>query len=89
MSLSVVSAIKPTSPSVLGVGVARPAYFKNLSNAGIAALSASQTKVFDPQPLAAGLVNKRNSKRVSSYDCLPYAAPTSNLLAQCDSKKIE
>ena len=81
MSLSAVSSIKRASPSARGgeASAPRPAYFKGLSNAGIAALttaqigaihplemaalSASQIKAFDPQALAAGLATYLDSKK--------------------------
>jgi hypothetical protein len=62
------------------VGAARPLYYKNLSSAGIAALTAaqigsmksvemaalsvSQIKAFDPQALASGLPTYLNNKKV-------------------------
>jgi hypothetical protein len=80
MSVSALAASRPASPSVSGVGAVRPAYFKNLSNAGIAALSAaqigemrsvemaalsdSQIKAFNPAALASGLPTYLNNKQV-------------------------
>ena len=53
MSVSALAASRPASPSVSGVGAARPAYFKNLSNAGISALTAKQIGVMQPVEMAA------------------------------------
>jgi hypothetical protein len=80
MSVSALAAIRLASPSVSGVGAARPLYFKNLSNDGIAALTAqqigamqsvemaalsgSQIKAFNPQALATGLPTYLNNKQV-------------------------
>jgi Beta-propeller repeat len=82
MSISAVSASKRASPPPRsGAAVApRPAYFKGLSNAGMAALKAadigamqavemaalstSQIKAFDPQALASGLPAYLNNKQV-------------------------
>ena len=77
MSVSALAASRLSSPSVSGVGAARPAYYKNLSDAGIAALSAaqigamqpvemaalrtSQIGAFNPQALASGLLTYQNN----------------------------
>jgi len=77
MSVSALAASRLASPSVSGVGAARPAYYKNLSDAGIAALSAaqigamqpvemaalrtSQIGAFNPQALASGLLTYQNN----------------------------
>ena len=42
MSVSALSTNNLASPSISGVGAARPLYYKNLTTAGIAALTASQ-----------------------------------------------
>jgi hypothetical protein len=80
MSVSALAASRLASPTVLGVGAARPAFFKSLSNASIAALTAqqigamkfvemaalsgSQIKAFNPQALATGLPTYLNNKQV-------------------------
>jgi len=80
MSVSALAASRLASPSVSGVGAARPLYYKNLSNAGIAALTASeigamqsvemaalsgsQIKAFNPAALASGLPIYLNNKQV-------------------------
>jgi len=80
MSVSALAASRPISPSVSGVGAARPAFFKSLSNASIAALTAqqigamqsvemaalsgSQIKAFNPAALASGLPTYLNNKQV-------------------------
>jgi hypothetical protein len=53
MSISAVSASKPASLSVSGVVAPRPAYFKGLSNAGIAALTTAQIGAIHPLEMAA------------------------------------
>lgn len=80
MSVTALSTNNLASPSVSGVGAARPLYYKNLSNAGIAALTASQIgamqsvemaalsgsqiKAFNPAALAGGLPTYLNNKQV-------------------------
>ena len=80
MSVSALSTNNLASPSISGVGAARPLYYKNLSNAGIAeltasqigemrsvemaALSDSQIKAFNPAALASGLPTYLNNKQV-------------------------
>jgi hypothetical protein len=77
MPVSALAASRLLSPSVSGVGAARPTYYKNLSDAGIAALSAaqigamqpvemaalrtSQIGAFNPQALASGLLTYQNN----------------------------
>ena len=80
MSVSALSTTNLASPSISGVGAARPLYFKSLSNAGIAALTSaqigemrsvemaalsdSQIKAFNPAALASGLPTYLNNKQV-------------------------
>jgi len=80
VSVSALAASRLASPSFSGVGAARPLYYKNLSNAGIAALTAAeigamksvemaalstnQIKAFDSQALASGLSTYFNNKQV-------------------------
>ena len=80
MSISALSANKHSNLFLSGVASPRPAYFKSLSNTGVAALtaadigamksvemaalSASQIKAFDPQALAGGLSTYLNNKQV-------------------------
>ena len=53
MSVSALAASRLASPSISGVGVARPLYYKNLSNAGIAALTASEIGAMQSVEMAA------------------------------------
>ena len=53
MSVSALAASRLASPSISGVGVARPPYYKNLSNAGIAALTASEIGAMQSVEMAA------------------------------------
>ena len=53
MSVSALAASRLASPSISGVGAARPLYYKNLSNAGIAALTASENGAMQSLEMAA------------------------------------
>ena len=53
MSVSALSINKLASPYVAGVSAERPLYYKNLSNAGIAALTASEIGVMQSVEMAA------------------------------------
>ena len=103
MSVSALAASRHASPSISGVGVARPLYYKNLSNAGVAALTAeeigamqsvemaalsgSQIKAFNPVALANGLSTYLNNKQALTANF--HASLGNNQISQFGSPLVQ